>query len=63
MFFCGNVKVKVIFWREMHHIFQLKNNRLNNHDQNDQNNRDYDFFHNGAAQVRITGILRWVANI
>ena len=30
-----------------------KNNRLNNHDFNiDQNNRDYDFLHNRAALVR-----------
>ena len=29
----------------MHHVFKLKNNRLNNRDFNiDQNNRDYDFF-------------------
>ena len=34
----------------MHHVFKLKNNRLNNCDFNiDQNNRDYDFFHNQAA--------------
>jgi hypothetical protein len=34
----------------MHHVFNLKNNRLNNRDFNiDQNNRDFDFFHNRDA--------------
>ena len=34
----------------MHHAFKLKNNRLNNREFNiDQNNHDYDFFHNRAA--------------
>ena len=37
----------------MHHVFKLKNNGLNNRDFIiDQNNGDYDFFHNRAA-------LRW----
>src|SRR4029434_5578128 len=36
----------------MHHVFKLKINRLNNRDFNiDQNNPDYDFFHNRAALV------------
>ena len=34
----------------MHHVFKLKNNPMNNCYFNiDQNNRDYDFFHNLAA--------------
>ena len=39
------------------HVFKLKNNRLNNRDINiDQNNRDYDFFHNRAA---LSGGIPW----